>query len=138
MKHEIIHPPAWKAPRGYSNGVLAAPGRLLFVAGQIGWDEEQRLVGPDFVDQFGQALKNVVTVVETAGGHPGDVVRLTVYVVSKAEYVDRLADVGAVYREVMGRRFPSMTLVEVADLLEPGARVEIEATAVVRQGADHE
>jgi enamine deaminase RidA (YjgF/YER057c/UK114 family) len=129
---ELINPQALGAPKGYSNGVLApAGGRLLFVAGQIGWDAEQRLVGDDFAAQFAQALRNVMTVVEAAGGRAEDLARLTMYVTDKQRYVESQKAVGAAYRALLGRHYPAMALVQVADLLEPGALVEIEATAVL-------
>lgn len=127
-----INPAELGAPSGYSHGVLApAGGRLLFVAGQIGWDAEHKLVGEAFVDQFPQALANVLSVVRSAGGGPEHVARLTLYVADRSEYSARLEEIGRVYRSLMGRHFPAMALVEVAALLEPGARVEIEATAVL-------
>lgn len=127
-----IDPEELGAPSGYSNGILApAGGRLLFVAGQVGWDREHRLVEGGFVAQFGRALENVVAVVRTAGGGPESLARLTIYVVDRREYLDRLEEVGRAYRAVMGRHFPAMALLEVKGLLEPGARVEIEATAVL-------
>jgi enamine deaminase RidA (YjgF/YER057c/UK114 family) len=133
---EIINPEALGAPRGYNNGMLApAGGRLLFVAGQVGWGRDQRLVGEGFAEQFEQALRNVVAVVEAAGGTPSGLGRLTIYVVDKNEYVEQLADVGAAYRRVVGRHYPTMALVEVSGLLESGAKVEIEATAVVVEPA---
>ena len=125
-----VNPMSLAKPRGFSHGVVAE-GRLLFVAGQIGWDAGARLVGDDFVSQFDQALANVLTVVESAGGTPDMVARLTIYVVDKAEYAAAQQAVGERYRARMGRHFPAMTLVEVRSLLEPGARVEIEATAVL-------
>jgi enamine deaminase RidA (YjgF/YER057c/UK114 family) len=127
---EIIQPAGWGRPRGYSNGI-AAEGRFLFVAGQIGWDAEQRLVGPDFVDQLRQALHNIRTVLETAGVGPESLVRLTWYVTDIADYRARVADVGAAYREVLGKIYPVMAVVAVSDLVEPGAKIEIEATAVL-------
>lgn len=130
-RHEIINPESLGAPRGYSNGILAQPGRLLFVAGQIAWDREQKLVSDDFGEQFGQALANVVAVVKAAGGTVEDLCRLTVYVTDKQAYIAALKEIGAKYRAVMGRHYPTMALVEVADLLEHGAQVEIEGTAVV-------
>lgn len=133
MRHTIINPEALGAPKGYSNGILAQPGRLLFVAGQIGWDSDQKLVGTDFVAQFEQALKNVMVVVNAAGGQAEDICRLTLYVVDKRVYMDAIREVGRTYRAVMGKHFPTMALVQVADLLEPGAQVEIEATAVIRE-----
>lgn len=127
-----INPADLGAPRGYSNGVLApADGRLLFVAGQIAWDEEQRLIGTTFPEQFRRALANVLVVVREAGGTPQDVARLTVYVTDREEYLAARREVGEVYRALMGKHFPAMALVEVAALLEPRAKVEIEATAVV-------
>lgn len=127
-----INPDEWGMPRGYSNGMLAPSGsRLLFVAGQVGWDEGQAVVSERFVEQFEQALRNVVTVVRAAGGEPDCVARLTIYVVDRREYLDELKAVGEAYRRVMGRHFPAMALLEVAALVEPGAKVEIEATAVL-------
>jgi enamine deaminase RidA (YjgF/YER057c/UK114 family) len=128
-----IHPEGWAPAKGYANGMLApAGGRMLFVAGQIAWDVDQRLVGGgDFVRQFEQALRNVLAVVGAAGGRADDIARLTVYVTDKQLYLERLVEVGRAYRAVMGRHYPAMALVQVADLLEPGALVEIEATAVL-------
>jgi enamine deaminase RidA (YjgF/YER057c/UK114 family) len=131
MSHEIINPEALGAPRGYSNGILATAGRTLFVAGQIGWDSSQKIVSAEFALQFEQALSNVMTVVKHAGGAPADVCRLTIYVVDRHEYVAALKEVGAAYRKFMERHYPAMALVEVKALLEPGAKVEIEATAVI-------
>lgn len=130
-EHELINPPSLAAPKGYSNGVLAAAGRTLHVSGQIAWDREARLVSDDFPAQFGQALANVVEVVRGAGGVPEDLCRLTMYVTDKTLYLSRQKEVGAAYRAVMGRHFPAMALVEVKDLLEEGALVEIEAQAVI-------
>ena len=112
--------------------MLGPPGgRLLAVAGQVAWDAEQRIVSESFVEQFGQALSNVVAVVRAAGGTPEHVARLTIYVVDRNEYLADLSAVGGAYRAVMGKHFPAMALVEVAGLVEPGAKVEIEATAVL-------
>jgi enamine deaminase RidA (YjgF/YER057c/UK114 family) len=129
---EPINPAELGDPSGYSHGVLAPPGgRLLCVAGQIGWDADRRLAGPGFVEQFERALANVLAVVRAAGGGPEHLVRLTVYVTDKRDYVADLKAVGSAYRRVMGRRYPAMALVEVAGLVEDGANVEIEGTAVV-------
>jgi len=129
---DVVNPAALGRPRGYNNGMLSpAGGRVLFVAGQVGWDGDQRLVGDDFAAQFEQALVNVLTVVGEAGGSASDLGRLTLYVLDKTEYVAELAAVGAVYRRLMGDHYPAMALVEVAGLLEPGAKVEIEGTAVL-------
>jgi enamine deaminase RidA (YjgF/YER057c/UK114 family) len=132
MSHVKINPESLGAPKGYSNGVLTpAGGRILFVAGQVAWNEEQRVVSEDFALQFGQALKNVVTVVTAAGGGPEHLARMTIFVTSKDEYVAAAKAIGAAYRALMGRHYPAMTLVEIKALLEEGAKVEIEATAVL-------
>ena len=132
MGLKVINPEALGRPKGYANGLLTPPGvRLLFVAGQIGWDEQQRLVGEDFVEQFDRALSNVLAVVAEAGGAPGSVARMVVYVTDKREYAARTSEVGERWRALMGHHFPAMALVEVKGLLEDGAKVEIEATAVL-------
>jgi enamine deaminase RidA (YjgF/YER057c/UK114 family) len=129
---EVILPTGWPRPNGYSNGVRVPAGHeLLFVSGQVGWDASGRLVSPEFAAQFEQALKNCVAVVEAAGGTPRDVVRLTLYCRDRNAYSSRLREVGAAYRRVMGSHYPSMSLVEVAGLLEEGAQIEIEATAAL-------
>jgi len=126
----IINPPALAPPRGYSHGT-AGSGRVLFVAGQIGWNQQAELVGDRFADQFDQALANVLTVVQEAGGAPESIGRLTMYVVDKREYIAAQRQVGERYRARMGGHYPAMTLVEVKSLLEEGAKVEIEATALI-------
>lgn len=127
---EFLQPAGWAAPKGYANGI-AAEGRQVFIAGQIGWTADARLVSEDFVAQAEQALRNIVAVLGEAGGEPRHLVRLTWYVTDKTAYVARQRDIGEAYRRVIGRHFPAMTLVVVAGLLEPGASVEIEATAVI-------
>jgi enamine deaminase RidA (YjgF/YER057c/UK114 family) len=132
MPLQLINPKSLGTPRGYSNGVLAdAGGRLLFVAGQIAWDETQSIVSDDFVKQFDRALANVMTVVNEAGGAAPDVARLVMYVKDKQEYLARQAEIGDTYRAHLGKHFPAMVLVEVKDLLDDGAKVEIEAVAVL-------
>jgi enamine deaminase RidA (YjgF/YER057c/UK114 family) len=126
----IINPAALAPPRGYSHGTIAR-GQLLFVAGQIGWTSSGALVSDRFADQFDQALGNVLTVVREAGGAADAVARMTVYVVDKSEYLAAQREIGEKYRARMGRHYPAMTLVEVKSLLEDGAKVEIEATAVL-------
>ena len=133
MKMTIINPEALGQPRGYSNGVLFGGGSLLFIAGQIGWDRESRIVSDDFAEQFSQALENVLAVVRQAGGGPESIGRLLIFVTDKDEYASRLRDIGAAYRQLMGKHFPAMTLVEVSSLLEHLAKVEIEALAVIPQ-----
>jgi enamine deaminase RidA (YjgF/YER057c/UK114 family) len=129
-RHELLHPRNWKRTKGYANGV-AAEGRMVFVAGQIGWNADQQFESVDFIAQVRQALANVVAVVEEAGGTREHVTRLTWFITDKAEYLSRLPEVGEAYRGVMGRHFPAMTMVEVSALIEDQARVEIEASAVV-------
>lgn len=127
---QILNPAEWAAPKGYANGVVAQ-GRLVFVAGQIGWNAESRFDSDDLVDQAKQALLNIVRVLAEAGGRPEHLVRLTWYVVDKKDYVARNGDLGKIYREVIGKHYPAMTLVQVAALLEDRAKIEIEATAVI-------
>ena len=127
---QVLQPPGWAQPRGYANG-LAARGTLVFVGGQIGWNAQQQFESDDFIAQVGQALRNIVAVLHEAGAGPAHMARMTWYVVDRDEYVRRLAELGPVYREVMGRNFPAMTCVQVAALVEPRAKVEIEVTAVV-------
>jgi enamine deaminase RidA (YjgF/YER057c/UK114 family) len=131
MKTTVINPAALAEPVGYNNGILAEGGRLLFVAGQIGWDKERRIVSDDFADQFALALQNVVAVVREAGGEPANIVRMLIFVTDKKEYTARLKDVGAAYRQVMGKHYPAMSLVEVSSLVEDLAKVEIEAVAAI-------
>ena len=129
---KAINPPALGTPRGYSNGVLVPAGSsLLAIAGQIAWDGEQQIVSDDFTAQFAQALGNVVTVVEAAGGEPQNLISLTIFVTDKAEYLEATRAVGDAYRQLMGRHFPAMALVEVAALLDPRAKVEIQALAAL-------
>jgi enamine deaminase RidA (YjgF/YER057c/UK114 family) len=128
--HAFLHPQGWKQPKGYANGI-AAEGRLIFLAGQVGWNAEQRFESRDFIGQARQALANIVALVREAGGSSEHITRLTWFVVDKKEYLSRLSELGAAYRSVMGMHFPVMTLVQVVALVEDQARVEIEATAVV-------
>ena len=126
----ILQPPGWARPRGFSNGI-AASGRLVFIAGQVGWTGEGKWEARDFGGQFRQALKNVLAVLAEAGGKPEHLVRLTWYVLDKREYMNSLKAVGEAYRELMGRHYPTMAVVEVSGLVEDEARLEIEATAVL-------
>jgi enamine deaminase RidA (YjgF/YER057c/UK114 family) len=128
----IVQPGGWPRPRGYSNGV-AASGEQIFIAGQIGWNERAEFVSDDFAEQAAQALRNVVSVLRAGGAGPEHLVRMTWYVTDKREYLAASARIGEAYREVIGKHYPAMTLVQVAALLEDRAKVEIEATAVVRE-----
>ena len=127
---EILQPPGWPRPKGYANGV-AATGRQVFVSGMIGWDADGRFQTDDFVGQARQALENIVAVLREAGAGPQHIVRMTWYVLDRREYLDAGPALGAAYRDVIGRNYPSMSAVQVAGLMEERARVEIEVTAVV-------
>jgi enamine deaminase RidA (YjgF/YER057c/UK114 family) len=132
MTLKIINPTLLGAPKGFSHGVLAdASGRLLFIAGQIGWDAQQTIVSENFVEQFDRALANVVAVVNEAGGTADQIARLVIYVTDKNEYTLNLKAIGECYRAHMGRHFPAMVLVEVKSLLADAAKVEIEAVAIL-------
>lgn len=128
---EIINPPGWRRPKGYANAVVLPQGRALFVAGMVGWNEEEQFTSDDFADQFRQALANIKACVEAAGSRVDCIGRMTVYVTDKREYTSALREIGAAWREVMGTHYPAMALLEVKGLLEPRAKVEIEATGVV-------
>ena len=128
--HQVIEPAGWARPRGYSNGIVAT-GRQLYLAGQIGWNEQQELVADDIVGQARQALQNIATLLAAAGARPEHVVRLTWYVTDRTAYVNAGPALGAAYRDVMGKHFPAMSAVQVVALIEPRAVVEIEATAVM-------
>jgi enamine deaminase RidA (YjgF/YER057c/UK114 family) len=132
MSFKLINPDALGAPSGYSHGVLVeGGGKLLFIAGQIAWDQNQKIVSDDFVEQFDKALANVITVVKAAGGEANNIARLVVYVTNKHEYLAQTKAVGERYRKHMGKHFPAMVLVQVAGLLDDAAKVEIEAMAVI-------
>jgi enamine deaminase RidA (YjgF/YER057c/UK114 family) len=132
MPFHFINPKSLGLPRGYSNGVLTeVGGRLLFIAGQIAWDEQQRIVSLDFVEQFDRALANVIAVVTEAGGRPEAIARILIYVTDKDEYRTRTREIGERWRARMGHHFPAMALVEVKNLLEDEAKVEIEGIAVI-------
>jgi len=126
----VLQPPGWAPAKGYANGVVAS-GRIVFVAGQVGWNAQQRFEAHDFVGQARQALLNIVAVLAEAGARPGHIARMTWYVTDKHEYLASLKALGAVYREVIGAHYPAMSAVAVAGLVEEGARLEIEATAVI-------
>ena len=132
---DILNPAGWKRPKGYSNGV-AASGLHICVAGQIGWNAQEEFETDDLAGQVRQALRNIVAVLAEGGAGPEHVARMTWYVLDKREYLAAERDIGRAYREVMGRNYPAMTLVQVAALLEDRARVEIEVTAIVPQPAD--
>jgi enamine deaminase RidA (YjgF/YER057c/UK114 family) len=133
MTKQILQPPGWKRPRGYANGV-AAKGRLVFVAGQVGWTAEGIFASDDLVEQVRQALANTLAVLAEAGAGPQHVVRMTWYITDKGDYLARATEIGRVYRALMGDEYPAMAMVEVAALIEDRAKVEIETTAVIPEG----
>lgn len=133
--NEILHPAGWAPPIGYSNGIVAAPGRIVFVAGQIGWNAEQRFETGDLARQFERALENIAAVLAPAGARPEHICRMTAYCTDKAEYLAARAAIGRAWRRIMGKHFPAMTMVFVSALLDEGAKIELEATAVVPDGA---
>jgi enamine deaminase RidA (YjgF/YER057c/UK114 family) len=127
---QILNPVEWASPKGYANGI-AAEGKLVFVAGQIGWNAQAQFDSHDLVGQTRQALRNVIRVLADAGARPEHIVRLTWYVIDKRDYLAHSQELGQTYRDIIGKHYPAMTLVQVAALLEDRALVEIEATAVI-------
>lgn len=128
--HQSLLPPGWKRPRGYANGI-AASGRMVFTAGVVGWDEEEHFVAPDLASQFRQVLVNTLAILAEGGAGPEHIVRMTWYITGRDEYLAQIAEIGAAYRELIGRNYPAMAVVEVAALVETAAKVEIETIAVV-------
>lgn len=128
--HQSLTPPGWPRGKGYSHGVVAE-GRMVFVAGQVGWDEKESFPSASFVDQFRQALLNTKAILAEAGAGPEHIVRMTWFIVDKKEYLSCLKEVGSAYREVMGKNYPAMAVIEIKGLIEDGARLEIETTAVI-------
>jgi enamine deaminase RidA (YjgF/YER057c/UK114 family) len=131
-----VNPAGWPQPKGYANG-MTGRGRLVFVAGQIGWTAEQTFATDDFVGQFEQALRNTVAVLEAAGARPEHIARMTWYITDKREYLERLPEIGCCWRQILGRHFPAMSLVQVVALVEDRAKIEIETTALVSDEAEH-
>jgi len=134
MTMQILQPPGWARPKGFSNGI-SCQGRLVFIGGQIGWSGQGEWLDRSFAGQFRQALKNILDILAQAGGRPEHLVRLTWYVLDTKEYLASLQELGAAYRELMGRHYPTMAVVQVSGLVEDAARLEIEATAVIPEEA---
>jgi enamine deaminase RidA (YjgF/YER057c/UK114 family) len=128
---QTLQPPGWARPKGFSNGIAVRGGTTVYIAGQIGWTADERFEHKTFAGQFRQAIANIVAVLAQAGGRPEHLVRLTWYVLDKQEYLASLREVGAAYREIIGRHYPTMAVVQVTGLIEAQARLEIEATAVI-------
>lgn len=131
---QTLHPPGWPRPKGYSNGV-SADGRLVFIAGQIGWNEQENLVGPDLTSQFRRALENTLAVLAEGGAGPEHVARMTWYITNRTEYLANMKEIGTIYRDLMGNNYPATAMVEVNALIEARAKVEVETTAVVPRDA---
>ncbi len=135
MTHRTLLPPGWAPPIGYANGIATDTGRLVFVAGQVGWDAQQRFVRTDFASQFDQALANVLAVLAQAGGRPEHICRITAYCCDKQAYLAARPALGEVWRKHMGKHYPAMSMIFVADLLDHPAVIELEATAVIPSAA---
>lgn len=131
MSMRTLLPPGWAAPVGYANGIEAGAGKIVFVAGQVGWDDQQRFHSEDLVPQFEQALKNVLAVLAQAGGAPSHICRMTAYCTNKPEYLARRSDLGRIWRRLMGKHYPAMSMIFVSDLLDAPGKIELEATAVI-------
>lgn len=131
---QILHPTGWDKPIGYSNGIAVEGGRLVFIAGQVGWDEKQKFHSEQIAPQFDQALANVLAVLAEAGGKPTDICRITAYCCDKPAYLAARGELGAIWRQRMGKHFPCMSMIFVADLLDSPGKIELEATAVVGAG----
>jgi enamine deaminase RidA (YjgF/YER057c/UK114 family) len=136
MSIETLQPAEWPRPKGYANGI-AARGRMIFVSGQIGWDAQGRFTSDNLAEQVTQALRNIVRVLKEGNADPRHLVRLTWYVLSRDAYLREIREIGAGYREVLGKNFPAMSVVEVRGLVEQRALVEIEATAMIPDEEDH-
>lgn len=131
MTSRVLLPEGWAQPIGYANGVETAPGKIVFLAGQVGWDASQKFNSEELVPQFEQALRNVLEVLAAAGGRPEHICRMTAYCTDKRAYLEGRRELGRIWRRLMGRHYPAMTLIFVADLLDHPAKIELEATAVI-------
>lgn len=134
MSHRVLHPLHWRPPVGYASGVSAAAGRIIFVAGQVGWNADQRFESEELVPQFRQALENILAVLAEAGGKPSDVCRMTAFCIDKPAYLAGRRELGRIWKSLMGDHYPAMSMIFVADLLDTPAKIELEATAVIAAG----
>jgi enamine deaminase RidA (YjgF/YER057c/UK114 family) len=135
MSSRVLLPPGWAPPVGYANGIETGPGRIVFVAGQVGWDARQKFASEDLVPQFEQALKNVLAVLAEAGGRPEHICRMTAYCIDKPAYLAGRRELGRIWRQLMGQHYPAMSMIFVADLLDSPGKIELEATAVIPESA---
>ena len=131
MPIQVLHPPNWLPPVGYANGVSVAAGRIVFIAGQVGWDADQHFQSEDLVPQFEQALKNILAILAEAGGRPSHICRLTAFCIDKPAYLAGRRELGRIWKLLIGDHYPAMSMIFVADLLDTPAKVELEATAVI-------
>ena len=131
MPIQVLHPPNWLPPVGYANGVSVAAGRIVFIAGQVGWDADQHFQSEDLVPQFEQALKNILAILAEAGGRPSHICRLTAFCIDKPAYIAGRRELGRIWKLLIGDHYPAMSMIFVADLLDTPAKVELEATAVI-------
>jgi enamine deaminase RidA (YjgF/YER057c/UK114 family) len=131
MSIQILQPPGWLPPVGYANGVSTAAGRIVFIAGQVGWNANQRFQSDDLVPQFGQALENIIVILAEAGGKPSHICRLTAFCIDKPAYLAGRRELGRIWKSLMGDHYPAMSMIFVADLLDTPAKIELEATAVI-------
>jgi enamine deaminase RidA (YjgF/YER057c/UK114 family) len=131
MSAEVLLPPGWAPPVGYANGIVVPAGRIVFIAGQVGWDDQQRFQSEELAPQFEQALKNVLAVLEQAGGVPAHICRMTAYCIDKQAYLAARGELGRIWRRLMGMHYPAMSMIFVADLLDAPGKIELEATAVI-------
>jgi enamine deaminase RidA (YjgF/YER057c/UK114 family) len=131
MTAQILLPSGWKQPIGYANGIAVPAGRIVFIAGQVGWDAQQRFHSEDIVAQFEQALKNILAILAEAGGAPNHICRMTAYCIDKPAYLAARLELGRIWRRLMGKHYPAMSMIFVADLLDHPAKIELEATAVI-------
>ena len=131
MSTQILNPPNWRPPVGYANGISAAAGRIVFVAGQVGWDANQQFKSEELVPQFEQALENILAVLAEAGGGPSHICRMTAFCIDKPAYLAGRRELGRIWKTLMGDHYPAMSMIFVADLLDTPAKIELEATAVI-------
>ena len=134
MSFEILQPRNWLQPLGYANGISAPNGKIVFIAGQVGWDAEQRFQSENLVPQFEQALKNILAILAEAGGKPAHICRLTAFCIDKPAYLAGRRELGRIWKSLMGNHYPAMSMIFVADLLDAPAKIELEATAVIPTG----
>lgn len=131
MKHEVILPDGWPVPKGYSNGILTAKGKTLYMAGQVGWSPEEKFASDKLIPQFTQALKNIVAIVKKAGGKPEHICKMTCFCKDRNQYLESRRELGKIWKEIIGNHYPCMSMIFVVDLLDHPAVIEIEATAVI-------